>query len=104
MQKVATLPYFCEFDSCISQLRALGTHTLNLVFCSPRMGGYDCYQLGDADFCVTLLLVPIETFNISFESTQNKHHYGTKSTCTEVREKKVMMIRNMSKKNLCFDI
>ena len=26
----------------------------------------------------------IETFNISFESTQNKQ-YGTKITCTEVR-------------------
>ena len=28
--------------------------------------------------------MPIEEFNISFESTQNKHQYGTKITCTEV--------------------
>ena len=27
--------------------------------------------------------VPIETFNISFESTQNKQQYGTKITSTE---------------------
>ena len=31
--------------------------------------------------------VPIETFNISFESTQNKQQHGTKITCTEVRKK-----------------
>ena len=29
--------------------------------------------------------MPIETFNISFESTQNKQQYGAKITCTEVR-------------------
>ena len=42
-------------------------------------------------FLVTLMLVqisskkilPIETFNISFESTQNKQQYGTKITCTK---------------------
>ena len=28
--------------------------------------------------------MPIETFNISFESTQNKQQYGIKITCTEV--------------------
>ena len=28
----------------------------------------------------------IETFNIPFESTQNKQQYDTKITCTEVRE------------------
>ena len=31
--------------------------------------------------------VPIETFSISFESTQNKQRYGMKITCTEVRGK-----------------
>ena len=30
--------------------------------------------------------MPIETFNISLESTQNKEQYGTKITCTEVRK------------------
>ena len=46
---------------------------------------------------VTLMLVhvsskkkvPIETFNISFESTQNKQQYDTKITYTEVRVKKL---------------
>ena len=38
--------------------------------------------------------MPIETFNISFESTQNKQQYGTKITCTEVRGK-VMTSRNL---------
>ena len=36
----------------------------------------------------------IETFKISFESTQNNQQYGTKITCTEVR-KKIMVIRNL---------
>ena len=31
--------------------------------------------------------VPIETFNVSFESTKNKQQYGAKITCTEVRIK-----------------
>ena len=39
--------------------------------------------------------VPIETFNISFESTQNMQPYGTKITCTEVK-KKVMAITNIA--------
>ena len=45
-------------------------------------------------FFVTVMLVhvssknvPIETFNISFENTQNKQHYDTKVTGTEVRKK-----------------
>ena len=29
--------------------------------------------------------MPIETFNLSFESTQNKQQYDTKITSTEVR-------------------
>ena len=28
--------------------------------------------------------MPIETFNISFESTQNMHQYGTKISITDV--------------------
>ena len=38
-------------------------------------------------------IVPIEIFNISFESTQNKLQYGIKITSTEAR-KPVRMIRN----------
>ena len=56
--------------------------------------GYDCFKLEVQISSMTLMLVhvssenvPIETFNISFESTQNKQHYGTKITCTEVRKK-----------------
>ena len=30
--------------------------------------------------------MPIETFNISFESTQNKQQYVAKTTCTEIRD------------------
>ena len=33
--------------------------------------------------------MPIETFNIPFESTQNKQQYGTKITCTEIKVKKI---------------
>ena len=29
--------------------------------------------------------MPIETFNISFESTLNKQQYGTKIICTKIR-------------------
>ena len=36
----------------------------------------------------------IETFNVSFESTQNKQQDGTKITFTVIR-KKVVMIINM---------
>ena len=32
--------------------------------------------------------MPIETFNILFENTQNKQQYGTNITCIEVRLKK----------------
>ena len=47
----------------------------------------------DAGACIFQEKVPIETFNTSFESTQNEQQYGTKITCTEVR--KVMVIRNV---------
>ena len=32
--------------------------------------------------------MPVETFNISFESTQHKQQYGSKITCTERDENK----------------
>ena len=52
---------------------------------------------------MTLMLVHVsfnkmclwEKFNILFESTQNKQQYGTRVTCTEVRKRKVMAIRNV---------
>ena len=37
--------------------------------------------------CIFKENVHIETFNISFESTQNNQQYGTKITCTELRGK-----------------
>ena len=74
----------CEFDSWISQLWDLGIpHT---------WVGYDCFQFGDADFFVTLMLMEVSSRKCaqkdilqSFESTRNKQQYGTKITCTEVR-------------------
>ena len=47
---------------------------------------YDCFKFGLAEFysgldvgaCIFQENVSIETFNISFESTQNKQQYGTK--------------------------
>ena len=65
------------------------------IWCSIRHAwvGYDCSKggkrrlLSDLDICACIFQenVPIETFNISFESTRNKQQYGTKITCTEVR-------------------
>ena len=55
------------------------------------------FKLGMQIFLVTSMLVhehillenvPVETFNISSEGTQNKQHYATNMTCTEVRKKK----------------
>ena len=40
----------CEFDSKILLLGALGTHTTNLLFCSPAWVEYDCFQFRGADF------------------------------------------------------
>ena len=39
--------------------------------------------------------MPIETLNISFESTQNTQ-YGTKITCTEAREKSYGDFKNVT--------
>ena len=39
--------------------------------------------------------VPIEIFNISLESTQNKQQYGTRVTSIAVRGGKAIMIGNM---------
>ena len=35
--------------------------------------------------------VPTETFNIAFQTTQNKQQYGTEITCIEVSLKKIML-------------
>ena len=43
--------------------------------------------------------ITYKIFNISFESTQNKQQYGTKITCTERGQKKVMVI----KKKKCYN-
>ena len=51
------------------------------------------FQTWDADFfsdldgtCMVLYEnMPIETYNISFESTQNKQQYGTKIIYTKVK-------------------
>ena len=57
---------------------------------------YYCFKLGVHFFCDLILVhvsfkenVPIDTFNISLESTQNKPQYGTKITFTEIREGKL---------------
>ena len=41
----------------------------------------------DVAACVFKENGPIETFDVAFESSQNKQQYGTKITGTEVREK-----------------
>ena len=54
---------------------------------------YVCFKLGvqfffsdlDVGTCIFYENVPIETFNISIESTQNQQQYGTKITCTKAR-------------------
>ena len=64
-----------------------------LVFCYPGMGELHLQGFGGVDFfsnlnvggCIFYENVPIETFNISFESTHNKQQYGTKITAQEVR-------------------
>ena len=42
--------------------------------------------------------MPIETFNISFESRKNRKQYGIKITCTEVREKVIGDFKNVLQK------
>ena len=51
------------------------------------VSNYGC-RFSDLDVgaCIFQENVPIEISNISIESTQNKQQYGTKITCTEVRE------------------
>ena len=44
------------------------------------------YSALDVGACIFKENVPKETFNISFESTQNKQHYGTQITCTDVHK------------------
>ena len=43
--------------------------------------------------------MPIETFNISFDSTPNKQQYGTKNYRHRVKGEKIMVIRNYEVKN-----
>ena len=56
----------------------------------------------DVGACIFYENVPIETFNISFESTQNKQQYDTKITCTEVRWVLVtLMLVHVSSMKMC---
>ena len=48
----------------------------------------------DVGACIFKENVPIKTFNMSFESSQNKQQYGTQTTCIEARGK-VMVISNV---------
>ena len=48
----------------------------------------------DVGACIFYENEPIETFNTSFRSTQNKQQRGTKITGIVIR-KKVMVIRNL---------
>ena len=60
--------------------------------------GYECFKIGvqilfsdlDVGACIFYENVPIGTWHLSFQSTQNKHQYGTKITCTEVRGKNIV--------------
>ena len=69
-----TIPH--KSNNYILQLWALGTHTANLMFCSPHIGEIfvlawrGCRFWSDLDVgaCILYESVPIETFNISFES------------------------------------
>ena len=68
-----------ESDMVVSQLRALETHTPILVFCYLCMRELRLWNLT----CIFYENVPVETFNILFESTQNKQQYGTNITYKE---------------------
>ena len=67
--------------------------------------GYDSQTWGADFFCDhdvgACFLVPIETFNTLFKSTQNKQQYATIITCTDVR-KKLTVSRNLSLKSWIF--
>ena len=52
---------------------------------------YDCYQFGGTVFLATLMLVHV----CANRDIQHKQQYATNITCTEVREKKAMVIRNL---------
>ena len=51
----------------------------------------------DLGTCIFKENVPIETFNISFESTQNKQQYGTNITPTEVSREKLWWFQKLLK-------
>ena len=67
--------------------------------CLQGFGGF--FSGLDVGACIFLENVPIETFNISLESTENKQQYGTKMQEQE-EGKKVEMIRKVIKKNWDF--
>ena len=61
--------------------------------------GYDCFKIFEClDVGGCIFIEKIDTFNISFKSTQNKLHYDTNITCIKVREGKGMGISSV--KNL----
>ena len=80
--QVILAPYCC-FRLKHSQLRTLGTRTPSLVSMYAWVG-YDGFKLGVQIFLVSS--VPIKTFNMSLESTQNMQQYGIKTTCRKVSE------------------
>ena len=47
--------------------------------------GADIFSGLDVGSCIFKENVPIETFNVLFESIQNTQQYGATITCTEVR-------------------
>ena len=65
------------------------THTPSLHAWVRTVSNLGADFLSDLDVgvCIFQGNVPIETFNISFESTQNKQQYGTRITCTDVKGK-----------------
>ncbi len=62
---------------------------------------YNCETSRVHIFLVTLMFVyvsskkkmPIEIFNILFESTQKKQHNGTKITCVEAKKKFMVLLK-----------
>ena len=78
-------PYIASMHSkiyyYISQLRTLRRHSSIYVFVINACMSFDFLNLGpfffylDVGACIFIENGSIEIFNISFESTQNKHQY-----------------------------
>ncbi len=66
--------------------RDFSTHTNYSILLSMHEWVMTVGGFGVQFFLVTLMLVPIETFNISFENSRNMQQYGTKMTFTQVRK------------------